>query len=698
MTYFKNAAPQNVALGIDDQSIRQRRPDPEALPTHLPKFYIYAEDGPTSPELVVGNTMVSMYGQTSFDEKSPYFNHATLFLREINAQGNACMVERVRPDNAGPNATLRLSLDVLKTQVPVYERNPDDGSIVYDQFGDPVETDDTIAGYKCFWVAEEITALPGTGADGFAAGTSRPGNQTDLVAQTQSVLYPVIDLRVPHFGKRGSNTGFRIWAPTVNSEPSVHDAILTSGKAYPFHVTCVRRADEFSTGVVQLTQSAEPYIVTTLKRDVENPVTERFIGIDNIFIDAYQMLGDEVYSDHYGPFGRVHVYQNNLDTLCTQFHEAEIPFIDPNSHDFTADAEDRFLFNIISGHSSVGVNYHSFVMDNANPLAVVLSENSVVYARGGSDGTMDNAKFAKLVADGISEYANRLSPLMDLAKYPESIFYDSGFPLETKKQLFKFISVRKDTFVVMATHDVDARDLTASEETSIAQTLKTMGQLYPESEFYGTPVARAMIVGRSGEYQNSSYAKKVPLSLDIARKAARYMGASDGVWKREFRFSRAPGSILEDFKNINIEFTPQAVRNKDWDNGLVWVQSYRRKSVFFPALKTIYDNDTSVLNSFITAMACVELQKVGDRAWREFSGSDDLTNGQLIELNNQFIADSVEGRFDGRFEIIPETEITASDEVNGFSWHHKIIIRAAGLKTVGVFTVEAQRLDDPVNT
>lgn len=685
--HFVNAAPQNVQLGINDRSTRQVTPEPEALPSHLPKFYIWAADGSTEPQLVVGSSLVATYGMESFDIHGPYYNHASLYLTEINAEGNAVMVERLRPDDAGVNAYASLYLDVLETEVPEYKRNAD-GTYSVDEFGKPIETGNTIQGFKV------VHRIVDQGQD-FVIGqsTERPGLLTDDSGTVQSRMYPIMDLEVPHFGKKGNNKGFRIFSPHQNSNQGFDVELMRRSKQYPYRMACLQRADEHSVGRIVNTISDEPSLDVVFKKGTLNHRTTRLVGIEDLFIQSYQDLNNPIYPDWYGPFGDVHVYQSTIDTLTKQFYDVEALLADEHS-DFTLEEGEEGLFNLIGGHSSTGVPYHSFVVDKEDPEGVVMSENSVIYAINGSDGTMDDESFANLVGERISEYNNPNSPLMDDARYPESIIWDSGFPLETKYKLLNFIARRKDTFVVLSTHVDGGPRLTASEDSSLAQTLKTYAKLYPESEFYGTGVARVMIVGRSGDYTRVAYNKPVSLSLEVAVKAARYMGASNGIWDSEARFSGAPGSIVEYFTNVSSSFTPASVRNKDWDNGLVWVQSYERKSLFFPAFKTVYDDDTSVLNSFFTAMACVELQKIGNRAWRDVSGIDYLTNEQIIERNNKNIINRTTGRFDDRFIIVPETYYTKADEQRGFSFHHKIKIYAPNMKTVSVFTVEAYRRDD----
>jgi hypothetical protein len=148
------------------------------------------------------------------------------------------------------------------------------------------------------------------------------------------------------------------------------------------------------------------------------------------------------------------------------------------------------------------------------------------------------------------------------------------------------------------------------------------------------------------------------------------------------------------FTDISVTFTPASVRNKDWANGLVWVDKFDRRNSYFPALKTVYDDDTSVLNSFFTMMACVECEKVGERARRQFSGVSSLTNAQLVEKVNDFIIENTLGRFDGRFVIKPVTYFTAADVARGYSWTTNIQIYAPNMKTVMTLTIQSYRISD----
>lgn len=692
-----NAAPMVIQRGTQDLSTRLVPREAEPTPQHLPKFYLFTKKGPLTPQLVGGAELTQMYGIDSFDLRKKWANHATVFANLVNAEGNAIMVERVIPEDAGPESNMLLSLDVLPTKIALYQRNTD-GSIKLDATNTPVATGVTVDGYTAKWVMSSLNDQSGVASgstiDNFGAATVTPGDQLDDLTNVQSQRYPIFQFKASSRGSFGNDAGIRLWAPTINSTTVPSQTLMGAEKTYPFLFSMIRRADPTSSPKIVETIFGEQQMTVCLKPGTIDPVSDKQMYIGDILLDAYQNVNDPKYPSFFGDFGSMAVYDENIKTLVDMFYEAEVPHIDAFS-DFTGAEGESYLFNFLSGQSSQASPYHSFQVVSATN-AVRMSEYSNIFANGGSDGTLDDATFAELVEASVVEYADSNSNLQDIAVNVESIIYDSGFPLKTKYALCSFIASRKDTFVVLSTHDVNDRKLSPSEENSLAIALRTRLQMFPESDYYGTPVMRGMIVGRSGKLRNSQYSKRVPLTAEIAIKSARYMGAGDGRWKNGRHFDGAPGSIVDYVYDVSINFTPASVRNKDWDVGLNWVQSYDRRSLFFPALKTVYNDDTSVLNSYFTALAVGQLNKVAHKAWREFSGVSHLTNAQLVQRVNDFVTANTQGRFDDRFIVVPEAYFSEMDALRGFSWTLPIKIYSPNMLTVMTTMVQAYRIGDYV--
>jgi hypothetical protein len=693
-TTILNAAPLVISRGVQDLSTREQLTEGEAIPTHLPKVYVYAAKGPNQPTLVSGASRTNIFGADSFDLRKPFANHQTVLSNLLSGEGNAQMIERIIPDDVGPRANFLLSLDVVQDDVVQYQRNPD-GSIVFDvDLGTPVAITPTVKlpGFRAKWVLTRITTL--ADENKFGSVTNTPGDMVStLNGGMQSTRYPILQFWAASYGSVFNNSAIRLSAPTESSAIPLNVQAMADLKAYPYRLSVIRRATEVETPRPVSSLNGDQYIDFVLKPDAIFSVTDSHFSLEDTFLKSYQNLENNGAPIEYGDFGGLKVYQANIGVLLAQFYAAEYSNAGLGS-DFTGAAGEEHLFNLFSGVSSKGEPYYTFQLDSSAGNAVRLSESTNLYAGGASDGTMNDTAFATAVAARVGEYANPNSPLMNTAINVESILYDTGFPLSTKRELCKFISERKDTFVVLSPYVVGGPEMTASEEHSVGIALKTYLQMYPESDYFGTAVMRGMVVGRYGVLTNSQYRKKLPLTIQVAVMAAKMMGAADGKWKEGMVFDRYPNSEITMFENINVTYTPATVRNSDWELGLNWVQSFSRKSFFFPALKTIYDNDSSVLNSFFVAMAAVELQKVGERVWREYSGSVRLTNEQLVDRINAAVEAKTIGRFCDMFKIVPEAYLSAADETRGYSWTLPISLYANNMRTVMVLDVRARRMTD----
>lgn len=678
-----NAAPAVDDLGTSDISGAQVATVSKPAPQHLPKFYLWTQKGPDDLEqLLVGAERELIFGEATFQMGSAYANHATLFANKANELANACIIKRLVPPDAGPKSNLTLWLDVLPTMVDLYARNSD-GSIKVNAMGDPTVIG-TADGFKAKWV---VTSRNTEGQE-LGGYTIQTGNQRDPITGATSERYPIFDFVVYSKGAYGNGLGIRFWTPNVNTD-TIPYSLMDQSKAFPYFFQIVDRPTPTSTAVVQKTLFGEQNIMTVFKPDVRDPVTSQELFIGTRVTGSYGNLTDPRYPVELPPFGGFHIYQQYVDQLVAAFHEKEIPFIDQFS-DFSAEPGDAGLFNIISGMSTYGVPYYSFVFSNDDD-AVTFTKFTDVTAAGGSDGTMNDTIFDEMVAAELVRYRDRKDPLMDLAYNIESFFYDSGYSMATKLAIPSFISQRHDTFAVLGTHTFGGPKLTESQEHASAVALRTRILNYPESSYFGTPAMRAMIMGCSGVIRNTPY--RVPATYEVLAKFAAYMGAANGEWKGTEKPDGNPGNVVESLTDLNMFFVPESVRNRFWDVGLNWIQRYDRETYFIPAYKTVYTDDTSVLTSAITVAAICTLNKIGHKAWRTFTGVSYLTNLQLCERVNDFVRNEVKNKFDNRFVIRPAAVMTDLDVNRNFSWTLPIGIGAPGMKTVQTLYVEADRIE-----
>lgn len=695
----QNASPMTLLLGIQDDSTEPIEVSREQLPTHIPLHYVYAKKGPLGRQLVSGAARTQMYGAESFDMRKKWANHQTESSNTANAFGNAQIIERVLPADAGPKANMCLWLDLMPAAIPVYQRAAD-GSYVRDSLTNqpiPVTPAVTVPGFKAKWVVSHITAGAGTDEDSTLFGKQAvgPGDQTGGTGTSQR--YPILEFWAGSPGAYANDAGLRIWAPTRKSGNKVNAKFLERTKVYPFQMSAVSRLDANSVATVKPQISGDTVLEFVLPNGVINPLTNDQISLADVFDQAWSRTNRVGFAPVYADIAGMHIYHANIETVLGLTYAAEQALVDtlPSAagSDFVAEQEDgKYAFNFISGVSSYDVPYHTFVLDKTAPNAVSLTPNTNLFAAGGSDGTMSDALFGEIVRSKIVEYADENSELMDTAYHVETHFYDTGFPLATKLALPSFIAQRKDTFVTLSTFVAGDDPLTHSEEISLSKSLRAALELYPESSYFGTPITRGMIINRHGRKINTQYSEDLPLTLWLVGKCARMMGAGNGKWNKTYLFAGGEKAIIDNFSDINVRFVPAGQRSDDWAIGMNYPLRYDRQQFFFPALKTAYSDDTSVLTSMFTTMACCAVQRIGEQAWRKFSGTIGKSEQQLIADVNKFVEDEVRGKFADLVKVIPNCTITEGDRKAGFKWTLPISVYAEGMKTQMTLSVIAKRM------
>lgn len=689
-TIVVNGAPHNVDLGIKD-STRVRGPrEALAFPQHLPKVYTFAERGRTDEWLGGGAERERRYGVKTFDERSKFFTHSTKISNVANAVGNLCMYKRVIPHDAGPAANVTVYIDVLPSQVDLYERNPD-GSIATNN-GQPIIIGQA-AGHKYKYVVVVEDTISGL-EQSFGRRTITEGDQIDPDnPQIRSLRYPIMEFAANSRGAWGNNIGFRIWA-TDDRIDGVPEKMISRERAFPFRLQLLERDPVINSLVTLQTAMSDNNILFTLKEGSVDPSTNKHLYLGTVFPSSYKST-DERYPKQDAPLDAFALYQANIDLLLQLFFDAEKPHIDPVFHDFTSNDEDKYLFNMFSGRTVAGVEYKTFRQVTGG---ISFNRYETVYAGGASDGTMTNEVFEQLVTAEIRRYMDPSDFLQEKAYHVESNLYDAGYSLDTKLELAAFIALRKDTFVTFGTfQEDDDREYDYSEKLSIAQAIKARLTNLPESSYFGTEVVRAGIYAGSCEWRGSTIpGKRTSPVLEVCHKRARYMGAANGRWTTRLHYDQGePGSLCEITFNYDQLWTPVTVRYRFWDAGLNWVGYYDREQPWFPAFRTVYSDDSSLLTADSYVQCLINVNKVNDRSWRAHSGTTGIPEDVFTQRVQDWIIGAVQGLYDNRFPIVPEVAVTEADRARGgYSWHSNIKVYGDPMRTVAVTSTEAFRRED----
>lgn len=690
MATFTNATPRVVFSGIRDRSRRALiRPD-ETYAQHTPLLRLFTETGPEATTYV-GDTddgFAGIYGQLSLDPRSKFFNQQSLLALNLLGQGNGFYVKRLRPEDAGNPARIIVAIDMVRDMVPQQITR-------LSGFAYPTTT--TLAG------ASSAVTLADVLVEGFKAritlildndaevGTQRvlPGNMTSSIDGTQSTMYPLFELPASFFGTLGNNLGARVWCPTSADIEGYDEATTDKFDTRLFNFQFVELMEGSNTPTVVKTALGEDYVQVSFNQGVWSEASDRDLYAGDVLIQSYEDDGiSSGQTPLYSPFSQIYIYEDEIARVQQLIFDSEML------------ANPAFV-NLIKGPGQIdfltmlnldGDPYMTIQLEGALDGGVLLGKNATVFASGGLDGTTDFDEYVKLVDIQNTNFGQLDDQYEDVARYQFGFLYDTGLPMASKYKMMQTLAKRQDLICMFTTYiETDTRALSTGDEVSRTIALMTRLKAFPESTLYGTPVARAQIVLQSGKLMAGGYSKRVPQLLDTAMKWAIYAGAGNGILRPGFEMDVSPNNQVTFIKGLNVPFFNARTASNIWQNGGTYSSTYDKRRQYYPCQRSVYLDDTSVLLSPLTVNICCVIMRLIHRIHAKFSGNATLTKEQLVARCDQEILDQTRDLFGARVDITPQTEITAADDQNGFSWTCTVTVAANNPRTVMDFKLETVR-------
>lgn len=683
MRNFVNAAPHNYPLGTSDKSGRSLLGTEDPIAQFIPKIYLFAQKGDEVPQLVDRSAATTVFGPNTFDLRSDFATHSTIFANAHLLDRGVAMIQRLIPDDAKDvKSNLTLWIELMAATIPKYARTAS-GHYQYDVNGDPVP-DGTIAGYKVKFVVTHATT---------AAAYNVIGAHTPVAGDlgAGSMRYPIMDLKYQYYGTDGENVGFRLmpYGGTINDSATT---MMEKERAYPFRMAFIRRLTAISSPTYEYNLMGDLEYTFTVKPDAVDPITDLSMYIAEAYDRNYIDLETPYQPKKYGSFETIGVYDDHIATVLGLLHAKESTVLG-TYHDFTADVEDIYLVNFVTGTNVNGAPYHTMqFVDDATSIR--LGTGTDVFMKGGSNGTMTDEVYNTMVQNELLRYGDVNDPLMDMVINVESTFVDTGFDMTTKMIIPSFTHQRPDTNFILSTYIHGSLPLTKTQESDIAGALYARIALTPESDFFGTPALRGAIIGGSLKIRDKKWRHRVAMSIDFATKVTSAMGAPTGRWDTGVMPDVYPNNKITFGYDISIPYLPLSAKHALWKVGLVWAIPDDRESYLYPHNKTVYNDDTSVLTSFINMFCVCDLNKITNMAWRRTTGNASLTDSELLTQVNRLVDDKVAYRYGGRFVIIPDAQYTKRDRLRGYSWILPIKVYMNNMKTVQVSYIEVYRMSD----
>lgn len=689
MTTFFNAVPRIVFNGIRDRSRRAFIRPETTYAQHTPLLRLFTETGPTETTYVGDSDdgFAGIFGQSSLDPRSKFFNQQSLLALNLLGQGNGFYVKRLRPEDANNPSRITVAIDMVRDLVPQTITRLSGfnyPSAATSLVGGPVRaTGETVEGWRV-----RLVLIPGNITE---IGTQRvlPGEMVSNIDGTQSTLYPLFELPASFFGKLGNNLGMRMWA-TNEADPDGYDSETTGNfDTRLFRVQFVELNEGLSTPYVIKTKTDEDFVNVTFDEGVYSTLYDRDLGIQEVLVQEYQDDGVENgLTPLFSPFSEIFCYKENIDTVREFIWDAE-KLVNPAFEDKIGQI-DFLTMTALDGDP-----YKSVLLEGTLEGGIAFGKNSTIYATGGSDGTTDITSYVKLVDEQNVNFGELDDQYENVALYQFGFLYDTGLPMSSKYKMMQALTKRKDLVCMFTTFvEGEEKGLTASEEASRAQALITRLKAFPESILFGTGVCRAMIVLQSGKIIGGGYNKRIPQLLDVGMMWARYAGAGNGILRPGFEMDVSPNNEVSFVKTLNVPFFNARTSANLWSNGATYSTTYDNRRQYYPCLRSVYQDDTSVLLSPVTVNICCVIMRMIHKVHAKFSGNAFLTKEQLVERCDQEILDRTRDLFGGRVDIIPRTEITGTDENNGTSWTCTVTVAANNPRTTMNFFLDTVRRGD----
>lgn len=707
-----NGVPMTWFPGTKDESTRSIPYVAPQIPMHLPLMFTLAPKGPLKGVLATGSTAANLFGDEIFDLKGKFTTINTPFMNLMNDYANPMVIQRLVPETAAAEANLVLCLEVLRTpHYKEYAQNAFNGARRVDEnnafvFQDDVPEEGIYMQWRLVNLSKGGQAIEiNDWETDITKVNIRPTLAHRNDPETKATVYPIMGIRAQWIGSYGNNIGVRIY----KDETKLAQHIYNHQKAQLYKIEFVERSNERDAPSIITTRYGEQTVQFSFKEGAFNSQAgNESIDISEILFDRYNVEAQGSRPAQYGPFKDIYIFQDNLKKVLQEAFEVEQTLGGEQEFQGILPKDGYHMFDIVSGKNSRGADYKRVqvrnLLGNAESLIgesnVSLGREVVHYLGGGDDGIREgeniNVLFDKLVREQLANFGNLQSPYLDMGQYPIRQFYDAGYTTETKAVIFRLLEKRQDINVTLSCLDLvnnNKQTNNAIQENSIGRVLATTARRYLESEMFGTPVMRALIIPQDMQLLNEPrYKKHVPMTIEVARMRAQYMSDPNGM-RTGYGYDRPPYNHVVLGKNVSNVYANAAVREEQWGNAMSFFIHKTDKVVFCPGLRTVYTNETSILTSDINMQIVCDIDYICFQVWTELTGST-MSEDELIETSNRLIADRVRGRYDGRVVIVPNTHLSLLDEARGYSWSCQVDLYGANMRTVAKSWVVTHRLKD----
>ena len=666
------------------------------LPVHRPIWIMRCQQGPVGdPVWCPTYTYASnMFGEQTFtNTNKKYYSPQAKVLTDTLTYNGAFICRAA--DETALNSVVIIEAYVRQVDDILQYAYDEDGNRLLDDDGNYVEKKEN--GEPVYEPGVEIKfvkrheLLSSEEVSGYDYSSLQRRVVTDTDAEGTEIIwsvYPIMVFEALYPGEYGNDLCFSLFYK--NSENAAGDVNFYQTLFYTF--APARREYDSTTvtphyDIYNTTQNSFAANPETL-----NPDTGAEMSMQAVLNKAY----DE--DSHQLPY-TIYTYEENLLAVGNRIAQVESETSLGHTKP-TYDAEAimnttfGYLVNVISCRNLNGVPYDHvrlITISDEDENVIQLAEDNYIYLAGGTDGDLSDL----MVQNCIQQFcAKTLNPqIVDKFRYPFTHMYDVGYNFDTKYAMIDFLDVRDDIMIELSTQvlmdDNTGRTITLNDQMtdeSNGEALRSRALLMRESVLKGTDCCRCAIYAHAGFLADGVYSDPMPFTYWSAMKHARfgnlpYMNTTEPRgW---------PQSYNEFFKvsSVNwINYDPEG-QSRVWDSGINYVQWADMTRIFYPALRTVYRAETSVLVDQWFVDAVVYTKHVVRNAWGKFSGRNDKS-AVLQQGIKEYLDTELSYLYNGKYDFEVSVYQTAEEQRIGYIQH--VLIRLTSPATMRVLDVDIE--------
>lgn len=720
----------------------------EVLPVHRPCYVMRAQKGEINKLVWCGSGPIAerIFGKETFKQTSKYFSLQSLFLKNT-LTSNGAFIMRVADEATAEKAFVILEAHVVEEEVPQYvtdengirikqrnldETSPNYGALEYvpltkevtttvigpthDAYGQPIvdaydnpilgpvpqttSVPVTEKGVRIKWRVRTQLNEGETGLDDLQVDSVQVG---DVI----TTIYPIMAFEALSEGEYGNNLVFSLFYDKGQNSES----LLDDYKSVFYGFEAGER--EYNTSTPTPIRSNYGSILSfAANADAVHADTGFSYNMEGVLTRAFDGANKQL------PY-TIYTYEENMCLVGNRVVEYELNgenetggklgFINADNYQefegvtfangsfsVASTATVGYMANIVSGINISGITYDHVIIDTDDTDAnyALLQNKAYVYLKNGNDGDISDEAINECLIKFFRGNLPADGSIVDKFRFPITHLYDTGFPLAVKLEMIEFLELRDDVMVELSTQELEVNQLSWNTATAMTeraadeemgQFLRTRALLQRESVVMGTDCCRCAIYPQAGILADSIYIGIVPFTFWSAMKHAQY-GNGTSMSPQEPR--GFPYSLNEYFKTYNWLNFDETGQSRVWDLGLNYCQAADMTRIFYPALRTVYRADSSVLtDQWFTEAATVYTKHVIRQAWANHVGRNDPSE-VINDALRTYLVNELTSLYNGKYLF--EVAVTQSEEERKLGYIRHALIRITSPATFRVLEVDVE--------